>query len=591
MPNSAIGSYISNPKGHLFLHSAGQNDNGYLVCLQCGFSCDSAEEKTFDKHYNITKGGKGKCDGAIQGSFKRQELYLGYSNTTDMIEIYLKNPQNNEYITDKVICWTLALAFRKALVKKMGIQIQDIGIYTKQKKINNVTAGGFCLYDKATGGYGFSSYAPQIMIDLFKDAYDNLECPKNCQAVCYDCLLEHDCRDLLEFIDRKKTLEFYSEDFIKYIDLPPTEKILGDKTQFCPDQLNDIIITKRNIEKLYLYCGGNIKEWDIVQSALKNDLLIYSKKISQIYLILDVDNIHVLTEDIKQDLYKLIFNLDNVHLGITCDKSKIIAQCDMGNHHIISYASSQEGFKDFNENWGLTHSSPLVKSDDNQKILNFKKIDKKDLQTQFDKEIEIKDKLNGLLSDFGKKFVDLLQQKYSAKFAAKLTIDNITYSDAYLCSPWYVCLLRQILTALHKEYTISDVHIITEDFKNKGNFNNQIFSNWQEAQGNYENIVFQFMKSSLKHDNVVLYLKNKNDIAHARILTIKWSDNTTTYIRLDQGMGYWACNRHHSYQDKIYDFNQTDAKQIKKLIELCDVSKIEIVNQKDNPTYLFIKQG
>ncbi len=229
LPNPDTGSYRCSTEGHIFHHSAGEYGLGYCLCFECGRAesmLPSGAPNMAKKHSRL-RGKKNMqsdtpssntCEGPSHNFVVQENLHLGHKDSTDMFELYLKDPCKKSYMKkdEYPLCWTLAIALRKTLASAdfLGISADDLGFLVKPMKINGGTTLAICLYDTCSGGGGFSSTAPLFLDRLLHKTRDHLACSDNCDSACQYCLLGYDTRDKIDIINRHKALEFLSDDFL-----------------------------------------------------------------------------------------------------------------------------------------------------------------------------------------------------------------------------------------------------------------------------------------------------------------------------------------------------------------------------------------
>ena len=288
--NPDLGSYISDPHGEIFYHNKGEYGNDFAVCLECGhahsFSADLEENlpSGFLSHkklrgINADPKREKRCN---PDPNRIKKLTLGFSDKTDVFELFLKHTDTGEYFlvsgeSNKKLGWTLAVALRHGLAKSLGINAEEIGFSVKQvlnKSLSSRSIYGICLFDVNSGGSGFSTLAaqPAIMKLMVENAKELLTC--SCKSACQKCLLQFDTKDYVELLDRYLALDYLDDSFMNKLGLPENEQIFGDQSEFCQyDILNELKFqSNKSFNKLEIFVGGGFEDWSINDSPIKDKI-------------------------------------------------------------------------------------------------------------------------------------------------------------------------------------------------------------------------------------------------------------------------------------------------------------------------------
>lgn len=222
------GRFRATPRGIINYVSSGAYQHGYAVCLACGYAASeissaqhaSLQGKSVElpgamaTHYPLRGGDKkksatGHCNG-LEQSFKIQRnLRLGGREYSDLFELQLNHPKLNRPL-EKTEATSLAVALRDALCSKLGIETNEVGYATPQAIFAQGNAGNtIFLFDRAAGGAGYATQAPDFLEELFTIARKNLACPRNCDAACHGCLLAYDTNFDAENLDRRRALALF----------------------------------------------------------------------------------------------------------------------------------------------------------------------------------------------------------------------------------------------------------------------------------------------------------------------------------------------------------------------------------------------
>lgn len=296
LPNSALGFMVADTSGHVFNYSSGLYGHGYAVCLECGRAESQKEKEKFplslspeQKHYPLKpskhdreNGQRKFCEGS---ECLIKDLHLGSYMTTDIFELVLHHPERNEYLTDskenESIAFTLAVAFRKALAKKLGISANELG-YGKRPILldGNHQITAIQVYDVISGGAGFSSSAPRHIESLLSSIVDELECPKYCESVCAHCLLDSQSRHHYSLLNRHDAKKWLGANYKNFISTEELSFFSG--AQYWPYSLKECIEHHVSLgaKKLILNWGGESDSWELLSPSVKKTIARWAEDTS-----------------------------------------------------------------------------------------------------------------------------------------------------------------------------------------------------------------------------------------------------------------------------------------------------------------------
>lgn len=567
--NPNVGLYISDEAGEIFYHNKGVNNNGFALCWKCGYAdslkSDGTVPTSFNAHFKL-RGNNTNGDGPARQCHSNQikpNISLGFADKTDVFELYLKRQEKNEFFLvsnedNKKLSWTLGVAFRHGLAKTLGINAEELGVTVKQVvnlQLSTTPIYAICLYDTNCGGSGFASLAgqPEIFKSMLQHALTLLGC-HNCQNACQHCILQFDTKQYVELLDRNIGLSYLNQNLINSISLQDDEKILGPESKFC--QFNFFKELKLSFhgkgKKLQLLLGGDFKNWEIVDSSIKkhlHELVGALGKFGSLELWIESKNYGLLDQDQKLELYYLLAADSNIRLFEATDlnliaKGSLIAIAWKDNQS-ISFGTKKINAIDLGSDWGNTGNEMLIKSD-KQLALHGQEINRNQLLPAISPnviQIDVMDQLNKSVSDFGKAFWTLIST-YLNKNVQNLNnlfiLDSIDYSDRYLHTPWTIMLLTEIINEIPfiKSQHLK-IKISTDKSDNQGNlYHRNLTKNWHFDE-NQNKIDFIKQLITINADTQIHIPDSKGELAHARLLTLKFTNDKTINIRLDQGVGYW----------------------------------------------------
>lgn len=618
--NPSLGSYIADPEGALFYHNKGKNKKGYAVCLNCGYSDSLTEEgelpKGFLRHQKLRGVSSKPTDSSLCLPPENwvKNLSLGFSDKTDVFELFLKNPDTGEYLftnveQNKRLAWTLGVSMRHGLAKTLGINAEELGVTIKQA-VNNILSEqaiySICLYDTNSGGSGFATLAgqPDTMLAMFEHARELLSC-QNCENACQNCLIQFDTKEYIDLLDRNIGLAFLTDKFLNSLGLPKDEMLFGENSTYCSEDIfNEIKLQLNGRQKLLrLFVDGDINDWEISISSIKKNLAFLVGpfgKFEKLEIWLTRINYDSLEDSQKLDLYYLLAADPNIKLHVSealptpSRPGVVLAHISTCNNRSIVFGSKEKSSNILNQDWGVTKDELLIKAYDVNLNIEGEEIPANSLIPKLDNvtnvaSIPIVAELNTSLELFGEKFWELVQQKCAENGIDIGNLGNpamIDYSDRYLKSPLTQILLSRVLKACPLDTSGSDLIVnwlAVESPWREIYYDRWFKSNWypdeEEMRGEFfvESNKESFRKISINTADT------KRRLQHAREFTIEFENETVLTMRFEQGFGYWLPS-----QDKItFPFEDTIDDQLKWVHD--NLNCITLRNESRFQTYVDIR--
>jgi DEAD/DEAH box helicase domain-containing protein len=605
-----LGSYRNSPKGHIFNHSSGAFGNGFAVCLRCG----KADSMTNDNEYPFgLQPGKphkklqGKpgpeetamCEGPEEAYAIKSGVHLGSTDQTDVYELYLKYPEENLYIRHQKgdsLPWTLAVVLRQVLADIHGIDASEMGYTIKPSRLQGCgyPVATIVLFDKCGGGAGFSTAAPRYLRDMFIRALAYLECAEDCDSACQSCLMGYDTRFHIDLLNRHSAIK-YIETILPFLDLPLNAKLFGEDSKYCNEPLSSEIIASSTSghTQLRIFTGASYADWNINNGSMKESCLSWRNMFDEVELVLPGNHVNELSDIHKEDLKALSnfgIKLTVLSGGVSLPSSTgcLLAQVIIGKK-VISYAWTQSSINIPDSNWWDFEEGYLVKSDSFQEV-GVVEFDEKHLSTvkgDGDIEIDLSSQCDGLINQFGEKFWDHISEKSETLltiFNSDLSLQKLEYSDCYICTPWSLMLLAEIIDGLKQrlegKWSHPEIALNTSE-KNNPRKGSGVYGEWASKQDTGTVIAHYFEQMD---EQINVNLKPFKDIPHGRILSLYWGNGSTSTIRLDHGVGCWSMDGHAS---KWLDVQGSAESQVSDMFDL--LPSIRVRYSKNFPTQIFIK--
>lgn len=609
--DSRLGTYRSSSEGHIFNHTSGEYGNGFAVCLRCGKSGSMSADNDFPvdvqpgKPHKKLQGKSGPessawCEGPDEAYAIKPNVHLGATDQTDVFELYLKNPNENNYLRHKkgdTLPWTLAVVLRQALADIHGINANEMGYTVKPSKLAdcNYPVAGIVLFDKSGGGAGFSSAAPRYIREMFENAQDHLNCIAGCDSACQSCLMGYDTRFHIDLLNRHTALEYINM-ILPFMNLPSEAKLFGENTRYCNESLNGEILTNatQGCNNLRLIAVGDYNDWDISNSNLKESCLNWRSTFESVELVLPSSDVTKLSEIHKEDLKALStfgINLTVLEKDIKLDsKSSSFLVQVIKDEKVTSYGCTTPFVNIPNSNWWEIDSGYLVKSTEFAKITtNTFDVNSLNLfKGSGDVEVELSYECDGQLNSFGKKIWEALVCKSDVLLTdinATNYIKRVTYSDCYICTPWSLILFAEVIDGLKQlldtRWDHPEIILFTAD--KKPSYNGKgIYAEWQ-SNAEKEAVISNYFKQMDEHISVDI--KPILNVPHGRIFSLFWSDDSVTHIRLDHGVGCWSLDGRIS---TWMDITSEPEVQVSNMFDLLRNMKVRY--SKNFPTQIFIKK-
>ena len=602
--NPLLGSYRSSSEGHIFHHSSGDRGSGYAICLKCGRAESMPAENEYPSNLQPGKPhrklqgkagteGEANCPGGESQHAIAANVYLGASDQTDVFELYLKDPGTKEYLLHKPndsVLWTIAVAMRQALADIHGITSDEIGYTVKPTSLPGcASASGIALYDRCGGGAGFSSSAPYHIKEMLLIARKYLECPEECGSACQSCLLGYDTRFHVSVLDRFKAIEFF-EPLLKLVEIPKEQRIFGDSTRFCLSTLDAEILRRadQGYETISLFLQGEANTWDLVSSGVKGRISNWIKRFSEVNVVLALNSGAVVTGKLSEDLANLKAIGASLKQASPTDLPLVLLRkndesvaFDITGDGVISVPN--EGFWN-QDNLTLVFGDLTAEPETSEFTLE--SVTSGHL-VQGDVEVEITTECDANVSRFGSRLWGVLckhNDKLSELIGFGTKIQSISYSDAYICSPWSFILFAAMVDGLKqktKESWSNPYILLNTGEKDANPRAKGIYAEWRNTRLKEQVFSAYFEKMG---ERLTVNFAAIRDMAHSRSLVVEWASGDTTTVRFDHGMGYWSI----SNRGRIwFDVEADPDKQVKDLIQAMKVASTK--QGREFPTQVFIK--
>ncbi|WP_108946910.1 DEAD/DEAH box helicase [Shewanella halifaxensis] len=586
LPNSALGHMRYDTQAEYFQHSAGENGKGYAVCLKCGKAESMLDDDVYpfslnpdEPHFPIItvpndRDENGKQIPCYGQNTVHPNIKLGCNSVTDGFELILIHPERGEYITsterDKKVAHTLAVAFRNALTEKLGINKDEVGCTTKEKRDEqNRVYMAIQLYDNVSGGAGFSSSAAVHIEELLLDMIAKLQC-KHCDDACPKCLLDSTTKHSAEKLNRQLAIDWLGNSFAHHVSLSGDSRQLLASGKYYHGDLKSAVAQDINggATKVRFYALNDTEEWDLSAREVHQYLYklgdIHKVEIELVIPKYTPDAVALsLLHSINQRGVKLL-QLDG-HI----DDCRLIQT--VRGEETFTYACSDSEPSLLNGKWLQKGCDDLVVKSKELELAHVTSFELPALPSKsVSEKIEIYQELNGDIKEFGSKFwSELKKHSGLAHDFENSHVISVDYTDRYLQSPWSIMLLGEILNSIPKSSGTSfTLNSLFSSGKISGQF---IFHDWSEYE-DMEQVTQFWFEHGIKLPCQLELSEDKRQVAHRRELQLTFENGSSYSIGLDQGVGYWGMDA--SYRDRLFSFSDRDT-QLKRMIEIRENSRLK----------------
>jgi DEAD/DEAH box helicase domain-containing protein len=569
LPDARVGRMRSSRQGHVFHWSDGMSAKGYAVCLRCGRSesDDNNPElpKPLRRHRRLRGGkdrdGEAECAGCSEDWAIKRNLWLGAESQTDVFELQLIDPKSGNPLNDKKVAYTLAVAMRRALAEKLGIDEREIGCMESPSRTSvDRPTRAILLFDQAIGGAGFSTLAPSMVDALLRDARKILECPRNCDRACHACVLDYETQHSVLKLDRRAALEFLTEPLLDGLRLPPEKQVFGSATTPEYEPLSMAVARysrDADVDELRFYLSGSWDAWDPLAWRVKQQLIAFvggKGSGRRVTLVLDAKSIADMPEDVAGQLASLAETggFDVVATNKPAIVGATVAVVAGGKKRHRTWACSSIEDLAPGDDWGrsiepawavrvdIDAPMPTIEGAKSVPPASLRPNKQRDRNAV---EFEIGAEADGPLVGFGARFWKLVEERSveaKAFLAGAQKLASITYTDRYLTSPLPVALLFDTVDALRVRGLVdasTSLELRGARLKYQEYRTALIDSNWDDTLARSRVIVELGRTIGI---NAAFSETDHKRLPHKRQLDLTRADGSVLMIRLDQGFGPWA---------------------------------------------------
>lgn len=551
LPDPEVGRHRTAREGRVLSTASGEHRQGYAICIACGRAeaetdADSAALPIgLRNHFPLQKlrdnpREDGRCPGNEAASRKvRRRVKLGAEVTTDVFELQIDALLATE--KGAAQAWGIAAGLREALAQSLGVDAETMGVaVAPSHRADGTRRTSLFLFDKSSGGSGFSSAADRDLPSLLRNAADWLDCKSACSEGCPDCVLRRDLQFGTQNLDRPGALAILREAILPRLDLPEALRLFGPGTRAITEPLADRITrlsSTGGISSLVLFLIDPPAAWNIDDWLGQRLLSAIASQGAHLAVALRKSDISALEMSHKLDLVRLAARSGaSIHA--------VDAMPEVGGKPILAELSSQEkslaiasagkGATHVDRNWGSVSEGPLLSGEYPATVLSgVLSLDKLAVWGEGNSaHRNITTELDGLIGQFGSAFWKIVKGLRPQAFTEGKQLSSVLYNDRYLRSPLTARLLLEAWQKMPLREAQTRLEVVSESTGQDARPGHLLHHSWEGDGIRQAVLTVLFPEASVR-------LTVKSGCAHARFFRLSFEDGATVTVFLDQGFGAW----------------------------------------------------
>lgn len=589
LPDPTLGRYRFSQRGELFSFSDGELGQGYAVCLSCGRAESQSQAgrspemmKNPKREHTHTRlrggsqqGGDKLCRGHVQN-----DLWLGYSAKTDVVELQL-NDNHGALLHDEITVRSLGIALREGLARFLGVENAEIGVTSQQTTDSHGMAGySIYLFDQNAGGSGYSVQLLENWRRIFELAAEVLAC--NCDSACHHCLLGYDSQHFVHLLDHNKAAPFVDVSVQQRLSLESRYQYWGASSTPEALPLMDRLrlkLASGHYSRCTIALAGNVQHWDLARWPLLDDLLQFAVHFNgQVELLLTQTNLSAMDDSVRRQLAGLIALPSNkITAKVTSSpythaNGQLLVALDDGET-LECWGAEADCKREPSSSWGCVVSGVLVAGllPRDAITISGRKLTLEELTPVIQagaSRIDFTHELDGKAEGFGERFWQLVGKhcpQLMDKLGSDCAIASVEYSDRYLKSPFSVLLLAELVTEIGKlgDASGARLQISANELIGSPTPPTRLHQDWQHEhhrQGVMNQLLEEGYLGPSWQGTIEWTTSNQKVIDHGRELKICFSDGSVGFILFDHGFGYWRCQNRSGF-----DFSDSLEQQAQRL--------------------------
>lgn len=551
LPDPETGRMRASADGTVFWFNPGAHGHGFAICLHCGRA--EAEEGEASgpalaghrplRGAPIAVDGEA-CTGAPEFSPYAvvRNLYLGHEMRTDVFEILFHECRSRD------TALTIALALREAVAKRLGVDADEMG-FAAPSAPNGRGEESYSavIFDRASGGAGFSTVVARDPVTYLKEALAFLDCSPTGRCgdigavrVCPRCVLGPDAQHKLEHTDRVSAYALLEKTLAR-VALPEKYRLFGPATVYesagLADALNEFMATDPTAE-LTLMLHGDPSGWDFERWPAASVVERWGARERRSWIEVDEASLRQADAITRRKVALWVEKARASLRGISVGNNDRLAVVTKETQEGIGWRSLDRSAYSIDFNWASTAVAPIVRGTFQIDRVTTGNIDLHALLVETIREaiFEVGEELDGPVDGFGQRLRRLIASRNEtlAQVLAEPCIE-LQYSDRYLFSPLVVRLVSELLKGFSDHNTIISVDtLLQRRDQRRPRIGRTLRDDWGDMVIRTE--VFEHL---LKEISPLAKIGLHQDLSHRRQLRFRTLRGEGS-IFFDQGVGSWA---------------------------------------------------
>ena len=566
----------STSESEILFFNRGRGSYGFAFCPYCGRmeseSIPDSSENVLAGHKHLSTGIP--CPGGEEnGRHIRRHVLLAGRYQTDFVEVKFYDA-DNAIVKDSETLYSLGVILSRKLTELLGVNDGEIDFGY------NETSHSIFIYDTALGGAGYSPLFREYKDMVLEKAYESLaKC--NCERSCTKCLIDRRSQWYINYLDRKKALEWLLMERMSRVAPQTIVSIFPDASAVTTDFATEFYQLTRNdnVKSLKVFVDNDYENW-------QPDDFPYGRLISELSLS-GVDVTYVLNKNIqlastsassKAILMAALFKnkFDYVKGGLRDSLKPLLSVTFSDGKNKLYFGENIDS--SLSAKWGngdifssLSNNQMEYVAINPSDILSEMNSDNESIM--FDTRIFENCRVDNL-------FIKLMMCN-SEKWDRIITSMNgknvsVTYSDRYLVTPLGCILLAHFIADIQQKLNVNIVSLSIHVKKPNGDtYSNQRVGLEKEYGDNAARN--SFLEDAIRElTDITPQVIDYGYIEHERCMTIKsadvelcirpdagiahgwklfggnYSDYTDDDIRYDWDMGIQLYNRKQNYSGILY---------------------------------------
>lgn len=550
LPDPMVGRVRASPDGTVFWFNRGEHGHGYALCLHCGRAeaeIDASGGPGLSGHRPL-RGAPTAIDGLTCSGAPEfapyavtRNLMLGHEIRTDLCEIQLYDCRSRD------VALTIALALREAVAKRLGVDADEMGFAAPPApNVQGRDNWSAVIFDRASGGAGFSATIARDPVGLLRDARTFIDCTlagrcgdPDAERICPRCVLAPDAQHIVEATDRAAAFALLT-DTLSRIALPAEHRLFGPATLYesaaLADALNERMATDP-AAKLCVVLHGDPTEWDFDAWPMAPVVERWGARDRSV------------TVEIDEAALERADAVTRRRIALWIERARaslcVLPKVDAELLAVVTAVDRAIGWRSLDRNayrigssWASTSDAPVVYGTLERTREPAKPIDSRSLLVERVREtiFELDAELDGTVSGFGQRLKALMVGR-NETLATVLSVPciELRYSDRYLFSPLVARLVTELLAGFCDTNTALFVDTLIQRRDNRRpRIGKTLKDDWPDVAD--RNIVFQHL---LDRVTPTAKLALHQNVPHRRRLDFRTSKGSGT-IFFDQGVGSWG---------------------------------------------------